>query len=363
MLDERVDAPPPSGKLDERVDAPPPPPADRGTDRGAGTRAKLDERVDAPPPPPADRGDGARRPADRLELPPDPAPAPAPSAAPSAAAPMPRPSSTYAPEPTRTYAPAPSDAPLRAAPAPSEDTPHEPLRATVLAGSGLLHTLDVRLPNDTTSRLSYQLDPVALFAGEVEAVLPALGLGVQARAAFSPVRFQVAVGDSTDQPSGSMLDLAFAARYHLLLSGQGRDAIRLIPTLGARLDVLSVSEHLANLIHGSTSFAPYAGVDLRMPFASSFEAIVALEGGLVLSFSESPARDGQFGSGLSFGAGLGLRWWLASSVAIALDGRYDVRQINLQGASERQPVAREDLRDLSLGNRDLRLGLGLAFRL
>jgi hypothetical protein len=100
-----------------------------------------------------------------------------------------------------------------------------------------------------------------------------------------------------------------------------------------------------------------------MPFASSFEAIVALEGGLVLSFSESPARDGQFGSGLSFGAGLGLRWWLASSVAIALDGRYDVRQINLQGASERQPVAREDLRDLSLGNRDLRLGLGLAFRL
>ena len=49
--------------------------------------------------------------------------------------------------------------------------------------------------------------------------------------------------------------------------------------------------------------------------------------------------------------------------AIALDGRYDVRQINLQGASERQPVAREDLRDLSLGNRDLRLGLGLAFRL
>jgi hypothetical protein len=160
-----------------------------------------------------------------------------------------------------------------------------------------------------------------------------------------------------------MLDIAFAARYHLLLSGQGRDAIRLIPTLGARLDVLSVSEHLANLIHGSTSFAPYAGVDLRMPFASSFEAIVALEGGLVLSFSESPARDGQFGSGLSFGAGLGLRWWLASSVAIALDGRYDVRQINLQGASERQPVAREDLRDLSLGNRDLRLGLGLAFRL
>ena len=160
-----------------------------------------------------------------------------------------------------------------------------------------------------------------------------------------------------------MLDLAFAARYHLLLSGTGREAIRLIPTAGLRLDILGVSQHLANLVHGSTSVAPFIGVDLRLPFARSFEAIVAVEGGLVVAYSESPTSDGQFKNGLSFGAGLGLRYWLGAQLAIAFDARLDLRSLQLGGASTRQPVESEDLTDLKLGNRDLRLGLGLAFRL
>jgi hypothetical protein len=348
---DRVD--PPRGRDRDRVDPPPPPTRDRVDTPPARVvdpppaRGGASDRLDEPPPAP--RGGASD---DRLDGPP---PAPAPAIA------------RNDPPPTRSSEPEarPLSRPDRISEPRDDRAPTDLVRATVQGGAGVLHTFDLDSADGRRSRLSYQLDPLALISGEVEVLIPVVNTGVFARAAFSPVRYQVNIGRSSDEPTGSILDLVFGLKLHLTLTGEGREAVQLSPMAGLRLGILGVSDHPSNLILGSTSVAPFLGGELSLPLTEAFEALVALEVGLVVGYSETPSqsKNGEFGSGLSFGTGLGLRYWLTDALGIAFDGRFDLRSISLSGRSQRQAPSGEDLSNASIGNRDLRFSVGVALRL
>jgi hypothetical protein len=141
--------------------------------------------------------------------------------------------------------------------------------------------------------------------------------------------------------------------------------VKLAPLAGLRVGLLSVADHPADLVLGSTSIAPFLGAELSLPFAGSFEGLVGFDVGLIVGYSESPAesKNGDFGSGVAFGAGVGLRYWLTDALGIAFDGRFDLRSISLDGPTLRQAPAGETITDASIGNRDLRFSIGVALRL
>lgn len=239
----------------------------------------------------------------------------------------------------------------------------------MVAGSALVHTYSLSTASGAESTLSYNLSPMALFAGDAEYIINKIHLGVGGRASFSPTRFQpqpslVSSGLAASFP-GSLLDIGVNLRGHFALSGQGRRAIELIPTAGLRIGMLNVADHLGNVVHGYTEVAPALGVGLRLPVGERFELLAAVEGGLVLSHSETPADsvDGTFSSGFLFGSDLGARFWLSGGVGIALDARFELRSISLSGPSLRQTPPREDLTNVGISSRDLKVGLGLAFRI
>lgn len=264
-------------------------------------------------------------------------------------------------------APAPPIEERREAPPPirDDDEDTELFRATVLAGSRLLHSFSLGSEATPDSALSYRLEPLAAFAGDLEVLIPSMPIGVMARGSFSPARFRVVVlGANESQPRGSLLDLAFGLRLHFALSGEGREAVELIPIAGLRLETLSVDKHTADVMHGNSMLAPFAGLELRLPLSDAFEASIAAEGGFVASYEETPRSDGDLGSGLLIGGGLGAKWWMSRGIGIALDGRFDLRSIKLEGASERAPgPPGENLTDVDISTRDLRVTLGLAFRI
>lgn len=354
-------APPPKGSVNEHIDDPPPPPAKpRGT---------VDEKVDGPPPSTPDikpnpYADPKPSPSPASKTTTSPSPSPSSSPAP-AASPSPAPRSPSGPAPSSS---ASATAQVRPA-EPDDSEKQDSFRASVVAGSALVHTYSLSTASGAESTLSYNLSPMALFAGDAEYIINKIHLGVGGRVSFSPTRFQ-------PQPSlqssglaqsfpGSLLDFGVNLRGHFALSGQGRKAIELVPTAGLRIGMLNVADHLGNVVHGYTEIAPALGVGLRLPVGERFEFLAAVEGGLVLSHSETPADsvDGTFSSGFLFGSDLGARFWLSGGVGLALDARFELRSISLSGPSLRQTPPREDLTNVGISSRDLKIGLGLAFRI
>ncbi|MCC7385649.1 MAG: hypothetical protein IT384_27620 [Deltaproteobacteria bacterium] len=355
-------------------------PKDEADDRGARIARVTIERMstflggptstDLPPPPEPEAAPEptAERPAPApavedervaaVEEPPPPAPAPAPSARESfapAATPM-------AAETTRTQPTETSIVEASVEPAPERGS-RELIRATLTAGSGVLHSFNASGASGP-STISYQLKPLSLFAGDAEVLIPSVGVGVLARAQLSPLRFTVTVGDQNATPGGMLLDLAFGVRAHFELAGEGRDALVLAPIAGLRLISLGVDAHPGDIVHGSRSWSPFLGAELRYPVSAWVELLAAVEGGFVVSYTETPVADGALSGGFLFGAALGARVWLADAVGIALDARFDNTAISLTGPSDRQPPPPdENLTDVSLSTRDLRVAVGLAFRI
>ena len=355
-------APPPKGPVNDRIDDPPPPsPKPRGS---------VDDKVDGPPPSTPDI-----KPNPYADPKPSPSPASSASASPTPAA-SPAPAASPSPAPA-TSPRSPASGPASGSSATAQVRPAEPddsekldsFRASVVAGSALVHTYSLSTASGAESTLSYNLSPMALFAGDAEYIINKIHLGVGGRVSFSPTRFQPqpslqASGLAASFP-GSLLDIGVNLRGHFALSGQGRRAIELVPTAGLRIGMLNVADHLGNVVHGYTEVAPALGVGLRLPVGERFEFLAAVEGGLVLSHSETPADsvDGTFSSGFLFGSDLGARFWLSGGVGIALDARFELRSISLSGPSLRQTPPREDLTNVGISSRDLKVGLGLAFRI
>ncbi|MFO0728383.1 MAG: hypothetical protein U1E65_31700 [Myxococcota bacterium] len=374
-LNERLDEPTKpakggGGSVNERMDEP--------TKPAKGGGGGVNERLDEPPPP---KGGGdvkpnpyADKPApstppitERLDDKPRPSPSPSPVAVASNNPPPPSPSPSPRWQPS---GPSPSSsgsnsASVQVRPETDDSEKADTFRATVGAGSGLVHSFGLSQQSSAASSLSYSLSPLSLFAGDAEFIFQKIHLGVGGRVAFSPIRFGVTAGGVAADPFGTLLDFMLGLKGHFALSGSGRHALELVPSAGMRFTLLGVSNHIANVIHGYTEIAPVLGVELRLPVGERFEALAGVEGGIVLSHSESPAdlSDGSFSSGFLFGAGLGGRLWLSTGVGIALDARFDTRSMKLSGPSQRQAPVGEDLTNVGVSTTDLRVGLGVAFRI
>jgi hypothetical protein len=261
--------------------------------------------------------------------------------------------------------PAPTAAAATTPPPPPGDDDTELLRFSIAAGSGLLRTYSLSSDAVAASQLSYQLDPVSLIFADAEIIVPGVPVTAIFKGAFRPVGFTVdPPGQDTQRPSGSLIDASFMAGYHLNLSGQGRRAMRLVPLVGARMNVSSGSDS-GGILVSSTLLAVQAGAMARLPINDVLEINLQAEGGLVASYSESPANSGTGGSGFMAAGEIGARIWLSPAIAIAFDNRFTYEQISFTGAPTRILPASEqaNLQNVSVSTKDLRASIGVAFRL
>lgn len=238
-------------------------------------------------------------------------------------------------------------------------------RGAILGGSGLLHTYDVSSPAVDSSGLSYRLDPVALFAAEVQVLLPGLPVSVLGRIGFSPLQFKISVDNNEidPQPKGSIIDFGFNFNLHLEISGSGRSAYELLPNVGLRITTLSVGTHTADIILSTTAITPFIGVALRLPVTEALVATVEFDGGLVASYTEDPKDSGDSGLGFAIGAGIGLRYWISELIGVAFATRFDLQSVAREALGSRSRPTGEDLTDPTISTKDLRASLGIAIRL
>jgi hypothetical protein len=249
-----------------------------------------------------------------------------------------------------------------------EEVDDEFFRLTVAGGAGLLRTYDVNAAGVENSRLSYRLAPLALINGDLEISIPGVPLGLLARASFRPVRFEVTIeGNGTSDPNtprGIFLDTAALLQAPIAVSGEGRTAFRVIPGAGIRYSMLNVSTHLGDIVVDSNSFAPIAMLALRMPINDVLELNLGIDGGLVLGYSESPGETGvEADGGIVIGGDFRARIWLSDAVAIAFDTRFDFEKVDFTGAPSRRLPAGEAIENATITTKDLRTGVGIAFRL
>ena len=309
-----------------------------------------------------------------IESPPSPAPSP-PLVGLEPSAPPPPPfgdEPTNAPmnearvdEPLRTDAPA-AEAQIERPLQPSATSVEvDIIRFEVGGGAGLLRRYDVSSAAVDDSGLSYPLDPTSLVQAGVDLLWPSVGLGAELDFAFRPVRYEVGIANQApDRPGGLIINGAGWMTYHFELAGSGRYALRLIPKVGARIDVAPVDEHSANFVISSTAIAVAGGLGLRWPVNRTLEIGLAVDGGWVASYSEDPATSGDGGAGFTVGGDLDLRIWLTSTIGIAIDSRYRFLQVSFDGAPTRQlPTAEQGrLENVTVSTQDLLTSLGIALR-
>ena len=241
----------------------------------------------------------------------------------------------------------------------------EIIRLDVAGGAGLLRRYDVSSSNVADSGLSYPLDPTSLIRAGAELILPGVELGLEVDFAFRPVQYEVGpVGAEPDEPGGMIINTATWVTYHVRLAGEGRNAFRLIPKVGARFDIAPVDEHDANFIVSSTAISVVGGLGMRWPVNRVLEIGAAFDGGWVASYSEDPGTSGDSSGGFTLGGELELRFWLTSAIGIALDTRYRYTQVDFDGVPSR-PVPNAEvgqLENVSVTTQDLLTSLGLALR-
>ncbi len=259
--------------------------------------------------------------------------------------------------------------PTRVARAPSPPPPPRPraaaVRLSVTGGAGLLRRYDVSSDAVDDSGLSFPLDPTSLVQTNVELLIPTVGLGAEIDGALRLIRYEVGtLGEDPERPFGFIVNGAFWATYHFELAGSGRGALRLIPKIGARLDVASVDEHAANFVISTTALSVAGGLGLRWPVSRTLEIVLAVDGGWVALYEERPTTSGDAQLGFTVGGELDVRIWLTSAFGIAIDSQFRYMRVDFDGAPTRSvPVAeQEQLQDVTVSTQDVLTSMGLALR-
>ena len=238
-------------------------------------------------------------------------------------------------------------------------------RFDVSGGAGLLRRYDVSSASVDDSGLSFPLDPTSLVQAGFDVVIPSVGLGAELDFALRPVRYEVGtVGQEPDMPSGLLINTVLWATYHIILAGDGEQAVRLLPKIGGRLDMAPVDQHAANFVISTTAIAVVGGVELRWPVNRTLELGVAIDGGYIASYSEDPTTSGNDGAGFTAGGDLEVRIWLTSTIGIAFDSRYRYAQVDFDGVPTRQvPDAEQgELENVTVATQDLLTSVGVALR-
>jgi hypothetical protein len=312
--------------------APPPPPADE------------------PPPPPPPEGekvidekidDGKVNDPDE---PSDPPPPPA-----IVEAPPPPPPPTAVARPVET---------VETETGPTENK-EEIIRAIIGGGSGLLRTYEISSAAVELSRLSHNLKPLSLVNVDVEITIPSIPIAILLGGAFRPVRYNLSESD----PRGALIDAHVDVGYDIAIAGEGLYAYEIMPRVGSRFGVYTVQENPGNKVVSARDIAVTGGVAARLPINEILEINLAVDGGLIVSYSESPATTGDGGLGFLVGGDLTARIWLTPIIAIAFDNRFTFENVNLSGTPTRQlPEDEAQLQDAKISTKDLRTSLGVAFR-
>ena len=257
------------------------------------------------------------------------------------------------------------DATVAAPTAVRPETDDEFLRIDISGGAGLLRRYDVSSANVGDSGLSYPLDPTSLLRAGVDLLIPKTSLGFDIDFAFRPVQYEVGpVGQPAETPSGMLINTAVWVNYQVPLAGAGRQAIRLIPRIGGRLDTAPVDSHPGNFVIPATSITVVGGVGVRWPINRTLEVSAAIDGGWIASYSEERAVSGDGGTGFSVGGDLDVRIWLSSMIGIAFDTQYRFAQVNFDGLPTRQVPNGEtgQLENLTVSTQDLLTSVGMALR-
>ncbi len=331
---------------------------DRGERIGRRTIDKLAELVQggqavavAPPPPP---------PSDWVVAPPPP---------PDTEEPPPPPDATEAPPP-----PPPPPALARREPPPpppsqqvaveTETTPArtEIIRAMVGGGSGLLHTYTLSSNAVPRPRLSHQLSPLSLVTAEVGFTIPGVPIQIALGGSFRPVRYDLMLGDG-NTPRGALIDSHLDLGYAIGIAGRGFDQYQITPRIGSRLGVYTVEQNPGNSVLSARAISVTGGLGARLPINSVLEIDLGVDGGVILSYAESPATSGDSRPGFMVGGDLGANIWLTPMIAISFDNRFAFQSIAFSGTPTRQlPIEDQQIQDAKLTTKDLRSSIGVAFR-
>ena len=209
--------------------------------------------------------------------------------------------------------------------------------------------------------LSHQLNPLSLVNLEVELTIPAVPIAIMLGGAFRPVRYDLGVADAS--PRGALIDAHVDVGYNIALSGQGLDAYELTPRIGGRFGVSTVQENPGNSVLSARVISATGGLGVRLPINEVLEIDLGVDGGAVLSYSESPASTGESGIGFVVAGDLGARIWLTPMIAIAFDNRFTFESIPFSGSPTRQlPPEELETQNASITTKDLRAAIGVAFR-
>jgi hypothetical protein len=243
--------------------------------------------------------------------------------------------------------------------------PGEFLRVSVGYGAGLIRAYELVSPGLGRSSVSHQLDPLAHYAGRIDLRVPGGVFGMALSGSFRPVSYQVDAGaEGSSAPGGSLTEAGGAALWHLSL-GRGTRALTLIPQLGARLALGSVEPHPGNAVLSTTAFALTGGLAVRGRPVANLELQAGLDGGILLSYTESPRTSGGSPRGFTAGGDLGARLWLTRSLALGLDVRFGMDRVAFVDEPTRRlpPIEEGRLSDLELTVTELRSSVGATFRM
>lgn len=277
-------------------------------------------------------------------------------------------SSSFESESSGGFSSSASSGVVSEAPPTQVSKPFELLRIWIGAGAQFVRTYDLEGDTIANSEISHSLSPLGLVVGDVEFTVPSIPFYARVFTSFRPVSYSVETVDANPQVvegSGTLINVTGLVGYQIGFSGNDQSSARLIPTAGIRAAIASAANEVNNVILDSTSLAAVGGILFRWPINDVLEIDVGVDGGYVFSYSEGPdTNSGDNGAGFMIGADLGAQIWLTDSIAVAIDNRFVLESVGLDGAVTRQlPAAESGLANASISTRDLFTSVGVVFRL
>ena len=247
-----------------------------------------------------------------------------------------------------------------AEPVPNARPGSGPIRVAIGLGSGLLRDYAVRSPAGE-SVLSYDLPPVFLIGVSASYDLPSTAFGVACRTSLRTAAFDVSADTVSTDAAGILIDGRLIADYRLAIA----DDVVLRPQAGLRFATLSVDDTPGDVVLSSALLSPFIGAWARWQTTHRLETVLGFDLGFVALYDEGPVQTGDSPGGFAFGLDVGSRYWVDTTWAVTIDGRFTVDQIGFAGVPTRavQSNEAEDFRDASLSIIDLTLRVGVLWSL
>ncbi len=245
--------------------------------------------------------------------------------------------------------------------APSEPEERAPFfRIGLLAGSGLFYDYALSSGSVDRSELSHSLRPFAVLNADLSVRIPGIPMEALASVRYSPIRFDVETeGQAQSTPTGALVDFNFALQLNLPITSW----FKLCAASGVRVNSLSVSEQPEAVLLSRSAIAPFLGLGFDLSLGGVVDLWLNGHAGWIVHYSEEPLQTGDTElQSLRAGAELQSRFWLSSSIGIALIGRFDFERVVLSGTPSRPTPVGELISDAVITTRAAQLSVGVVYR-